>query len=73
MISALFSLLLLADPSTSAASVPAETAQTQPSAEAKKEKKICRVDEEYTGSRLAKRICLTKSQWEERKRSEGRD
>ena len=69
MIPALFALLLVADNSASpAVAQPAETA-----VQAEKEKKICKVDEAFTGSRLAKRICLTQSQWEQRERAEGRD
>ena len=74
-------LLLLA---IAAGDVPAATppgaadsqsaATTAPAAEPKKaEKKICKVDEAFTGSRLAKRICLTRSQWEQKERAEGRD
>lgn len=34
-----------------------------------KEKKICRVDPASNGSRMAKSICLTAEQWDERKRN----
>lgn len=64
-----------ASASTEATSpVPAaDAASTSPAAktEAKKEKKICKEDEATTGSRLAKRICLTRSQWDQRARSMG--
>jgi hypothetical protein len=36
------------------------------SAPAKKEKKICRVDEADSGSRMVKRICLTAEEWQNR-------
>ena len=64
----LFSVLLLAsDPTTAtAASNPVE----QP-AEVKKEKKICKVDPAYTGSRMKKNLCLTEAQWEQRKQGVG--
>lgn len=47
------------------------TNPTDAKSETKKEKKICKADEDLTGSRLAKRICLTRSQWEQRARSMG--
>jgi hypothetical protein len=72
MFVALLSLMLISDPATEVAAAPAPAPSAVPAKELK-EKKICRVDEEYTGSRLAKRICLTKSEWEKRRRSEGRD
>ena len=56
-------------------SAPAvDASATNPAAantEAKKEKKICKADEAFTGTRMAKRICLTRSQWEQRARSMG--
>ena len=32
----------------------------------KKEKKICKTDPAYTGSRMKKNLCLTESQWAKR-------
>ena len=59
MIPALFALLLIADNSTApAAAQPAEVAQ------AAKEKKICKNDPSYTGSRMRKKLCLTESEWD---------
>jgi predicted secreted protein len=45
-----------------AAAVPAAPA----AAPAKKEKKICRIDEATSGSRMAKRLCLTEEEWAQR-------
>ena len=60
MIPALFALLLVADNSTAtAAAQPAEVA-----APAEKEKKICKVDPSYTGSRMRKKLCLTEAEWD---------
>ena len=60
-------------PAPSAEASPTTAATPAPAAQPAKEKKICKVDEQFTGSRLAKRRCLTESQWKERERSEGRD
>lgn len=67
MITALLGLLLVSgDP---AASAPAASAQqAEP---AKKEKKICRVDEGNTGSRMRKKLCLTETEWE--MKAQGKD
>jgi hypothetical protein len=60
MIPALFALLLIAENSTpSAATQPVEAA-----AQAEKEKKICKVDPNYTGSRMRKKLCLTEAEWD---------
>ena len=45
---------------------PEATAPAQP-AKAESNKKICRVDTTDTGSRMRKRLCLTETQWEQRK------
>jgi hypothetical protein len=47
-------LMLGANPSAT----PAE-----PVAKPVKEKKICRDDPAYTGSRMRKKLCLTESEW----------
>ena len=77
MIAALFSVMLLA------AETPAATAETaspttgeaaapaQPVKKAEKEKKICKTDPSYTGSRMKRNICLTQVEWD--KRAEGRN
>jgi predicted secreted protein len=66
MISALFALMLIAEEPL-LVSAPADAQKP------KKEKKICRVDEAQTGTRLQKKTCLTKSQWEERAHSNRTD
>jgi hypothetical protein len=43
---------------------PAVPLQPTQAATPEKEKKICRVDENESSSRLRKRVCLTASQWE---------
>ena len=41
--------------------VPAET-----TAPAKKPRKICREDSQDTGTRMARRVCLTQEEWDRR-------
>jgi len=65
MIPLLFSVLLLAA-DTSGASAAAATDGTEQASPAKKEKKICRVDPANTGSRMARRLCLTQVEWDKR-------
>jgi hypothetical protein len=56
----LFALLLLAQTPASDAHpeghAPVATAE-------KSDKKICKVDPNYTGSRMRKKLCLTQSEW----------
>lgn len=59
----LAALLISADPSVAQA-VP-QAAATQP-AKPKKEKKICRTDDDVTGSHMVKRTCLTQEEWDAR-------
>jgi len=47
------------DPNQSATNAPAATA-----APAKKEKKVCRIDEAPSGSRMPHRVCMTPSEWD---------
>lgn len=70
MITALFSVLLLA--SEAAVAVSATPAEAPAAVEApKEEKKICK-REAATESRLgAKRICLTAAQWKDRQQKTG--
>jgi hypothetical protein len=46
----------------------AQTVQPQPApqaaAPAEKEKKICKVDQNESSSRLRKRVCMTPTEWE---------
>ena len=70
---ALIAADIQAAPAPAPEASPSTAATPAPEAQPAKEKKICKVDEEFTGSRLAKRRCLTESQWKERERSEGRD
>lgn len=71
MITAFFSLLLLADVSAASAPAPAPEATGPAKAAPAEERKICK-REGSTESRLGnKRICLTAKEWELRKKSEG--
>lgn len=70
MISVAISALILAQAATPAAATlsPAPVAVEQPQ---KSEKKICKVDPNYTGTRMRKKLCLTETQWT--KKSQGKD
>jgi len=57
--SVLLIAMLLAGDSVSPSVVPTETQAEAP----KKEKKICKVDPAYTGSRMRKQLCLTEAEW----------
>jgi hypothetical protein len=54
-------LLTAADP---AAATPASAPAPVQAAKPVKEKKICKVDENESSSRLRKRVCLTQTEWE---------
>jgi len=56
-------LLAVSDPATEAGP-PIEPTQPAPAAKPVKEKKICRVDQNESSSRLRKRVCLTAAEWE---------
>ena len=58
------SLLVLV--SFAAASVSATPAGETAQEPVKVEKKVCRVDTTDTGSRVKKRVCMTKVEWENR-------
>jgi hypothetical protein len=68
MIAALFSVLMLASetPTTpaEAAITPTEASAVEPAKTAVKEKKICRIDPANTGTRMAKKMCLTQAEWD---------
>ena len=65
MISLLFSVMLLAsDPSAVAADATQPVQGAPVAAAPKKEKKICKEDPAYTGSRMKKQICLTAAEWD---------
>jgi len=55
-----------------AAQAATDTQPAQPAAVAsevpapKKEKKICKADDAASGSRMAKRVCLTQEEWAQR-------
>ena len=59
MISALFALMLIVQEPVQASAAQATEVQ-----KLKKEKKICRSDDQQTGTRMRKRTCLTRAQWE---------
>lgn len=59
----LVAALLSADPSVQAAPAPvAQTVAPKP----KKEKKICKSEDDTTGSHMVKRTCLTQDEWDNR-------
>ena len=68
MIPLLFSVMLLAS-DTPGTTNPATSESTEQAVPAKKvkEKKICKEDPAYTGSRMKKQICLTETDWEKRR------
>jgi predicted secreted protein len=55
----LAALLFAADPTAAQAAPPAPAQAVKP----KDEKKICKVDKSYTGSRMTRRLCLTETEW----------
>ena len=57
-------LLAVSNPTVPAVQQPAAAPVTNP--EMVKEKKICRADHEFTGTRMRKQVCLTKSEWQRR-------
>ena len=64
--SLVFAVLLV---SAQAAVQPVAAPEASPSAEAPKkakEKKICKLDEATSGTRMAKRLCLTEEEWANR-------
>jgi hypothetical protein len=68
MIPALLSVFLLVSDTPATTTDAAVTAtQAAPATAPKvKEKKICKTDPEYTGSRMKKNICLTAADWAKR-------
>lgn len=69
MIPLLFSVLLLASDASGATASPSSdpAEQAAPVKKEAKEKKICKTDPAYTGSRYKKQICLTAAGWEKRR------
>ena len=64
--SLMFVLLLVSATATEQqATAPAQTETTAP---AKKPRKICRDDSQDTGTRMARRVCLTQEEWDQRAR-----
>ena len=59
----LVAALLSADPAVQA--VPAPVGQTV-APKPKKEKKICKTEDDTTGSHMVKRTCLTQEEWDNR-------
>ena len=64
-------LLAAADPaaattSTNNAATPAPTTATR-------EKRICKADESFTGSRFKKKVCLTETEWANRSATTAND
>jgi hypothetical protein len=64
-------LLAAADPSAAA---PQSATTTTPAAQpAKREKRICKADESFTGSRFKKKVCLTETEWANRSATTAND
>ena len=67
-------LLAAADPNAAAAaSAPSNNVTTQAPAKAQREKKICKEDEGFTGTRFKKKICLTETEWANRSATNAND
>ncbi len=60
----LLAALLSADPSVQA--VPANPAVQTAAPKPQKEKKICKTEDDTTGSHMVKRTCLTQEEWDNR-------
>lgn len=56
-------LMMAQVPAAQGAPVQQQAPQAAP---AEKEKKICRVDENESSSRLRKRVCLTQTEWDQK-------
>ena len=64
MITALFSVLLLAAETPATTSETASAPTSEPTAvTADSGKKICKVDPANTGTRMKKKLCLTQNEW----------
>ena len=60
--------LSLAVAAANGSSVPEPVpAAQQTVVETKKERKICKIDPAHTGSRMKKKLCLTETEWAQRK------
>ena len=62
--SMLFVAALMMAHAPAAQAAPAQDAPQ--AAPAQKEKKICKVDENESSSRLRKRVCLTQTEWDQK-------
>jgi hypothetical protein len=60
----LLAALLSADPSVQA--LPASSAIQTAAPKPQKEKKICKTEDDTTGSHMVKRTCLTQLEWDNR-------
>lgn len=70
MIPALLSAFLLVADTPAVTTVTSPAAQETPVAGApKKEKKICKPDPAFTGTRMKKNICLSEAEWDKRNHS----
>jgi hypothetical protein len=60
---------LLVSAQTTADAQPAQPVETTSAASApKKARKICKADDAASGTRMAKRLCLTEEEWAQRAR-----
>jgi len=61
-----FVAVLLVSAQATAAQQPPAQSQSATEAPKQKAKKICKLDDLTSGSRMAKRICLTEDEWAQR-------
>ena len=67
-------LLAAADPTVSASAPVSNTTAPAPAAAPKqREKKICKADEGFTGTRFKKKLCLTETEWTNRSATTAND
>lgn len=59
-------LLAAANPTAAAATSSTNNAAEPAPTTAKREKRICKNDESFTGSRFKKKVCLTETEWANR-------
>lgn len=61
-----FVAVLLASAQATAAQQPSAAPEAATEAPKPKAKKICKLDDQTSGSRMARRICLTEDEWAQR-------
>ena len=59
-------VLLVSAQAAADAQIAAPAAANSPADPKKKKKKICKADDATSGTRMAKRVCLTEEEWAQR-------